>query len=84
MSDLQSALQVNTPGELSRYLEALSQGMEDGTVRSEHLKAADLVDAAGAWVEGIDVFLEARQIKLTDLNPWQIAAIVFAAANVYE
>jgi hypothetical protein len=50
----------------------------------ENETSPDLIEAAAAWTEGIEDFMETRGYDMTRLSPWAIVALIFSAGLVYE
>jgi hypothetical protein len=81
---VERALSINTAEELTHYLSDLSRMASGGLIPVENDRSADFIEAAGAWVEGMDVFLAHRGIDAMGISPWTAIALVFSAALVYE
>ena len=78
------ARSVLTREDLVRYLAELSESVRAGEQKVENVDAAELLQAASAWVEDMDGYFLNRGETIPDSPDWALAASIFRAALVYE
>jgi len=78
------AWEVDSPSKLAEFLVDLAERARDGKTRVENPSSVAMIEASGAWVEGIEGFLAARGRDVTKLSPWAAVAMVYSAGLVYE
>jgi hypothetical protein len=79
-----TAAEIGSRAELVAYLTNLAENARAGNTPMENKSSPDLVEAAAAWTEGIEDFMETRGYDIARLSPWAIVAVIFAAGLVYE
>jgi hypothetical protein len=75
---------VNSPSRLAEFLIDLAERARNGTIRIENSSSVAMIEASGAWVEGIESFLLSRGKDITELSPWAAVAMVYSAGLIYE
>jgi predicted metal-binding protein len=78
------ARSVQTRADLVRYLAELSESVRVGELRVENASAADLLEAASAWVDAMDGYFINRNEPIPQSPDWALVASIFSAALVYE
>jgi hypothetical protein len=79
-----TAAAISSREELVEYLVNLAERARAGNTPVENETSPDLIEAAAAWTEGIEDFMETRGYDMTRLSPWAIVALIFSAGLVYE
>ena len=75
---------VRAHDELVRYLAELSESVRTGEVRVENATAANLLEAASAWVDAMDGHFTNRNEAVPQSPDRSIVASIFSAALIYE
>lgn len=78
------ALAVESRAQLIEFLTELAEGARSGSAPVENESSADMIEAAAAWAEGMEKFLGARDVDLSQLSAWTVSALLFSAGLVYE
>ncbi|KJE21716.1 hypothetical protein FF36_03920 [Frankia torreyi] len=69
---------------LVSYLEHLVAEIETGKIVTENPRTHMYIEAASAWTDGLDLWLEGKGIGLSENPTWQIVAMIFTAAVYCE
>lgn len=78
------AWEVNSPSKLAEFLADLADRARNGGIRVENSSSVAMIEASGAWVDGIEGFLAARGRNVAELSPWAAVAMVYSAGLIYE
>jgi hypothetical protein len=83
-SAVDKAWRVTSPADLAEFLMELAERGRHGEIRVENTLSLEMIEASGAWVEGIESFLAARHRDIAGLSPWAAVAMVYSAGLIYE
>ncbi len=75
---------VHGRADLVGYLEHLAAKIEAGKIVTENPETHMYIEAASAWTDGLDLWLESRGMSPSENPTWQIVAMIFTAAVYYE
>ncbi|UQA97087.1 DUF7660 family protein [Streptomyces halobius] len=75
---------VQSPEDLSRFLLALAERTDAGTFPNENESSVDYVRAAGYWVRSMKGFFLNRGEEIPEYPSWEMIAMIFSAAFIYE
>jgi hypothetical protein len=78
------ARSVQTRDDLVRYRAELADSVRGGKLRVENVSAADLLEAASAWVDAMDGYFTNRNEPVPQSPDWSLVASIFSAALIYE
>ncbi|HEV2377015.1 MAG TPA: hypothetical protein VGS19_33240 [Streptosporangiaceae bacterium] len=83
-SPIDTAWEVDSPSKLAVFLADLAERARNGKTPVENPSSVEMIEASGAWVEGIERFLSARGYDAANLSPWAAVAMVYSAGLIYE
>lgn len=75
---------VTSRGELVEFLASLAQAVRAGEVHVENETAAELLDAASAWIRDCDGYFRNQGKEVPQDPDWALVAAIFSAALIYE
>ncbi len=80
----EDAQAVTSRADLVQYLIGLADRVRDGRMPVENSSSLEFIEAAGYWIQALDGFFSNRGEDVPDAPSWELIAMIFSAALVYE